>query len=90
MPVRMVNTAALSKLPADVQLYASASHIASRTGALHLLGQTFGVHTGGKKNHYFKSVWLFVRVTQDRIAEDGKAQPVRIDLCRSLISLTAS
>lgn len=45
---------------------------------------------GGGWNHYFKSVGLFVRVAQDRRAEDGKAQSVLIDLRGPLISLTAS
>lgn len=43
-----------------------------------------------KKNHYFKSVWLFVRGAQDGRAEDSKVQAVLIDLCSPLISLTGS
>lgn len=95
----MVNTAALSKLPAQTDLSDCTPQLPPLTAlspCLSLLLCRGAWQTNFKcphrreENHYFKSVWLFVRVAQDRRAEDGKAQAVLIDLCSPLISLTGS
>ena len=97
MLFKMVNTAALRKLPTWAYLSdctPQLPHLTALSPCLHLCHgawkTNFYCPHRREENHYFKSVWLFVRVAQDRGAEDGKAQAVLIDLCSPLISLTGS
>lgn len=94
-PVQTVNTAALSKLPAWTDLSDCTPQLTPSESSRPLRPpprrQTnFERPCRREENHYFKSVWLFVRVAQDTRVEDGKAQAVFIDLCSPLISLTGS
>lgn len=98
-PVCMVNTAALSKLPAladvsdctpQLSPCESARPLPPPPPQLRCVADKLLTAIQREENHYFKSVWLFVRVAQDRRAEDGKAQAVLIDLRSPLISLTGS